>query len=149
MNSIFNAESRKEIISRIDLLSSLHKAQWGKMTVEQMVRHCAQCEEYYLGKRKVSRSFIGRFLGGLALKSILKNETSQLGKNAPTASLFKVTGQITDLNEEKEKWKTLIRQYENFPSDHFTHWFFGKMTKDQVGQFVYKHTDHHLRQFKV
>ncbi len=42
---------------------------------------------------------------------------------------------------------SLIEEYEDFSNHDFEHWFFGKMTKGQVGYFVYKHTDHHLRQF--
>jgi hypothetical protein len=40
-----------------------------------------------------------------------------------------------------------MEAYANYSNNNFTHWFFGKMTKDQVEYFVYKHTDHHLRQF--
>jgi hypothetical protein len=149
MKSIFQAESRDEITHRINLLTPTHQAQWGKMTVEQMVRHCTLCEEYYHGKIKIDRSFIGRFFGGSALKSMLRNEASQLGRNAPTAALFKVTEQIDDQEGEKEKWKSLIRQYESFNKNDFTHWFFGNMSREQLGQFIYKHCDHHLRQFQI
>jgi len=39
---------------------------------------------------------------------------------------------------EKQKWITLIDEYASFSNTSFVHWFFGKMTKEQVGQFVYK-----------
>ncbi len=55
----------------------------------------------------------------------------------------------TDLDFETEKanWKQLIERYEAFNAKKFTHWFFGEMTKEQLGQFIYKHSDHHLKQF--
>jgi hypothetical protein len=37
----------------------------------------------------------------------------------------------------------------NYSNEDFIHDFFGKMTKEQIGVFAYKHTDHHLRQFGV
>ena len=40
-----------------------------------------------------------------------------------------------------------LNAYEHFNVTGFVHWFFGKMTREQIGQLVYKHTDHHLRQF--
>ncbi|WP_448634870.1 DUF1569 domain-containing protein [Pedobacter panaciterrae] len=43
----------------------------------------------------------------------------------------------------------LIADFENFSNDKFIHDFFGKMTREQIGIFVYKHSDHHLRQFNV
>ena len=40
-----------------------------------------------------------------------------------------------------------MEEYAHFSNNDFVHWFFGKMTKEQVGYFVYKHTGHHLREF--
>lgn len=149
MKSIFDAAIRAEIIRRIDSLTTDNKPQWGKMTVSQMVRHGALCEEYYYGNVKVGRSLMGRIFGKMAIRSILKDEQSSIGKNAPTPAPFKVVENITDLEAEKLKWKSLIERYATFNQDGFTHWFFGRLTKEQLGQFIYKHSDHHLRQFGV
>jgi hypothetical protein len=54
-----------------------------------------------------------------------------------------------DLEAEKSKWVDLIKSYENFDNPDFIHDFFGKMTRTQIGVLVYKHCDHHLRQFGV
>jgi hypothetical protein len=43
----------------------------------------------------------------------------------------------------------LLNEYAHYANPSFFHTFFGKMTKEQVGQLVYKHADHHLRQFGV
>ena len=149
MKSIFDNNIREEIVNRINSLSDKSKAQWGKMTVAQMVKHCSKCEEYYYGNIKVKRSLLGRIVGKRAIASILKDETTGINKNAPTRPQFKVTEPVLDLAAEKENWKQLITRYGTFPEDNFTHWFFGKMTKKQLGEFIYKHSDHHLRQFGV
>ncbi len=149
MKSIFDQETRTEIVNRIDLLNEQSTALWGKMTVSQMVRHCALCEEYYYGNIKIKRSFLGRIFGKFAIAGILKDEARGLGKNAPTSAHFKVTESVLNLEAEKDHWKALIIRYESFNKDHFMHWFFGRMTKKQLGEFIYKHCDHHLQQFGV
>ena len=147
MKSIFNPENRNEVIRRIGSLGAASKAQWGKMSVGQMIRHCSQCEEYYYGKVAVKRSFLGRLIGKFAIKGLLKNDNVKLGKNAPTATAFRVTEDTLDVEAGKRKWTSLIEDYGSYKQPFFDHWFFGRMSKEQLGQFVYKHCDHHLRQF--
>ena len=147
MKSIFDTQTRTEVLSRIGNLDQASKAAWGQMTVAQMIRHCVLCEEYYHGNLLVSRSFLGRLIGKMVLRKMIKDDLAMLQKNAPTSPVFKVDNEIGNLALEKEKWKSLIEQYASFDKEYFTHWFFGKMSKEQLGQFIYKHCDHHLRQF--
>ncbi|HWJ91976.1 MAG TPA: DUF1569 domain-containing protein [Flavisolibacter sp.] len=148
MKSVFDQETRQELVRRINSLHAGSTAQWGKMNICQMLTHCVLCEEMYLGKATYKRSFIGRIFGRIGLKNILKDE-KPLQRNSPTSPAFKVTGPGGDVAREKRKWISLIEQYADFSNDDFEHWFFGKMTREQVGWFVYKHSDHHLRQFNA
>ena len=143
MKSVLDKTARWELINRINKLDENSQAQWGEMNIYQMLKHCRLCEELYLGKIV----FMGRLFGRSALKNILI-EHKDFPKNAPTSVLFKVKETTGDITAEKLNWIALIEQYDNYSMD-FVHWFFGKMTKEQVGQFVYKHDDHHLRQFNV
>lgn len=147
MHSVFDPAVRQELIRRIRSLSPDRKALWGKMTVNQMFRHCSHCEDYYFGQITLKRSFLGRLIGPSAIRSLLKEESSMLRKNAVTPAPFKVTEALNDFDLEKNRWIERIQRYESFDQDDFMHWFFGRMTKDQLGQFIYKHSDHHLRQF--
>ena len=146
MKTILDKSTREEIISRIQSLNGNSTAQWGKMNLYQMLRHCTLCEEMYLGKTAYKRAFIGRLFGRIALKNLVKDKTP-LKQNAPTSPAFKIKEMSGDVFAEKSKWVSLISEYGNYSKDDFEHWFFGKMTKEQVGYFVYKHADHHLRQF--
>ena len=148
MKSILDIKTRKEILNRIDSLNQERKPAWGKMTVAMMVKHCALCEEYYHGHFQVNRSILGRLIGKMAIRKMLKDEQTMMQKNAPTSPRFKVGNETQSLELEKEKWKSLIEQYSSFNKEYFNHWFFGKMSREQLGQFVYKHCDHHLRQFE-
>jgi hypothetical protein len=149
MKSIFDKDVRQEVVNRISSLGEGSKAQWGKMTVAQMVKHCALSEEYYSGNIAVKRSFLGRIFGQLAIAGVLKDENAGIKKNAPTPPQLMVNEQGLNLKAGKENWQDLIHRYGNYKEDHFIHWFFGNMTKKQLGEFVYKHCDHHLRQFGV
>lgn len=145
MKSIFHKETNSELIERIDKLHEKDHAQWGKMNTYQMLKHCTLSEELFQGKKKYKRLFIGRLFGSTALKGIVRNE-KQMKKNQPTHPAFKITG-TGDFENEKAKWINLLNNYTNFENSPLTHPFFGEMTYDEIGIFVYKHTDHHLRQF--
>lgn len=144
METLFDTKTREQIISRIDSLNENSIAQWGKMNVSQMMKHCSQWDEMALGKKKYKRSFIGRLFGKMALKDMMKDVP--IKKNLPTVPSFKVT-ENPDVAEEKKKWLGLIDEYEHFSNDGFIHPFFGALTKEQTGYMLYKHIDHHLRQF--
>ena len=146
MKTLFDQSTRDEIINRINALTENSNAQWGKMNVYQALKHCILFEEMMLGKKVYDRVFIGRIFGKMALKKLLKDETP-LKKNEPTSPEFRIKETSGNVQAEKNKWISLIKEYAHFSGNDFEHWFFGKMTKEQMGQFAYKHTDHHLRQF--
>jgi hypothetical protein len=148
MKSVFDKATRNELTERIHSLNENSRPQWGKMNIYQMLKHCTLCEEMWLGKKKYKRVFLGRVFGRLGLKNLLKDETP-LKHGSPTGAAFKIKEVSGDIDGEKDKWISLIEEYAHYSNNDFEHWFFGKMTKDQVGWFVYKHTDHHLRQFNA
>jgi DinB superfamily len=148
MKSIFEKQAREELIQRIEKLSDSSTAIWGKMNVYQMIIHCIKTEEMYLQLKHYDRLLIGRIFGQMSLKGLVKDETP-FKKNEPTHPEFKIkdNGYIF---ATKAKWISLIQGFENkSEADYqdFSHPFFGKMTKAQVGHYNYKHIDHHLRQF--
>ena len=146
MKTVLDQATREELITRVKTLTESSKPQWGKMNIYQTLKHSILADEMYLGKKHYDRVFLGRLLGKIMLKKMLKDETP-MQRNAPTSPLFIISEVNGDVAAEREKWISVINQYEHFNNEEFVHWFFGKMTKEQVGQFAYKHIDHHLRQF--
>ena len=146
MKSIFDKVTRDELTSRINNLNENSTAQWGKMDAGQMLEHCIRAEEHYRGKRVYKRVPLSYIFGKVALKNILKDGTP-LQHNMPTKPEFVVTGASNDITGSKEKWIALINSYEQYAEPRYVHFFFGPMTKEQLGHMVYKHADHHLRQF--
>lgn len=147
MKTVFDPSIRLELIKRIDSLNEKSVAKWGKMTIYQMLKHCTQADEMYQGKKVYKRVPLGFLLGKIALKGILKDE-APMRKNAPTHQAFIIKGE-GDVQAEKTKWIKLVESYGQYTETHYTHWFFGKMTREQVGLLAYKHIDHHLRQFNA
>ncbi|MBL7739460.1 MAG: DinB family protein [Chitinophagaceae bacterium] len=146
MKSVLDTSVREELVNRINSLNQQSNARWGKMNVFQMAKHCTMCEDMFLGKLVIKRVFIGRLIGGIVLKKVLKDD-KPFGKNSPTSPVLKTTAESGDLEQQKKEWINRIGQYAGYNNPGFVHPFFGPMTKEQAGLFVYKHADHHLRQF--
>jgi len=148
MKTIFDKTTRDELIKRINTLNENGTAQWGKMNIYQMLKHCTIWDEWILGKNKpvYKQAFIGRLFGKMVLKKVTKDE-KPLDRNVPTSAEFKIKEKNGDVAAERQKWIAFIEEYEHYSNPGFIHDFFGKMTREQVGLLAYKHTDHHLRQF--
>jgi hypothetical protein len=65
MNSIYNEADNKAIIARINSLSLESSALWGKMSVDQMCKHCTGAINVAFDKQEVKVNFLMRFLGKL------------------------------------------------------------------------------------
>jgi hypothetical protein len=150
MKTIFDRDVRKQLINRVEQISWDKNAKWGKMNVFQMLKHNTYWNEWILGTEDHTyrQAFMGKIFGKMALKRVIKNE-KPLDKNIPTSDQFKVKELNGDLESEKIKWISLINAYAYYDNPKFVHDFFGKMTKEQIGILVYKHTDHHLRQYEL
>lgn len=150
MKTVFDKPTREDVIRRIESLSENHLAQWGKMNVHQMTRHCIIWDEWVQGKYKpvYKQALIGKIFGKRVLKNHTKDERP-LPKNMPAGKAFEVKEADGDLARQKQDWIELIKAYENYSNPGFIHDFYGKMTLEQIGILAYKHADHHMRQFNV
>ena len=146
MKSLFDPSTEQEIIQRIQTLSIENKALWGKMNITQMLEHKILCEDMYLGTNQVKRVFIGKILGGIFLKMVLKND-KPFSQGTPTAKELMPVSNAADVEEQKSVWISKIQENRIHPIEQFIHPFFGSMNKQQIGYLNYKHIDHHLRQF--
>jgi len=146
MKSIFDKTIRDKVISRINSLNESNSAQWGKMGLYQMLKHCTLWEEMMQGKKQYKRAFIGRLFGKMALKKVLKDE-APLRHSTPTLPELMIKEKGGNIETHKAAWISRIEGYANFSNPNLVHPFFGKMTEEQIGYMVYKHIDHHLRQF--
>ncbi len=149
MKTFFIKSDVDETIERINRLTPDTKGNWGVMNVEQMLAHCTVAVEAGTGDRFVSRTLMGRLIGRF-FKSMATNNKS-FGKGSPTHPDYKVNITL-GFEPEKEKLIDIISRFYEGGKQGVTenpHAFFGYLTPTEWGALLYKHTDHHLRQFGV
>jgi hypothetical protein len=151
MKNLFDATVVGEVNTRIGALRPQTERLWGKMTVAQMVTHCARSLEWAVGELVPDKLPLPvRVMGRLVKPMVFRNE-DPLRKNTPTAKSLLVTDD-PDFNNERERLLSLIDRFAAGGASACTtnpHSFFGKMTAKQWAILMYKHLDHHLRQFGV
>lgn len=147
MKTLYQRETVDEVILRVENLEPAAVRQWGKMDVAQMMAHCSAGLDMARGQLNPPRIFIGRLLGPI-FKPVFTNE-KPFGKNAPTDKKLVVSDQ-RDFVREQEQLKLKLRQFHEGGEAQCTrhpHPFFGALTPQAWGRGMYKHMDHHLRQF--
>jgi hypothetical protein len=147
MKNLFEQEATEEVISRIDTLEPACQRQWGKMDVAQMLAHCSAALDMASGHLILPRIFIGRILGPF-VKPIYTNQ-KPFSKNNPTDKKLVMSDQ-RDFLREQQQLKRKVRQFHEGGEAQCTrhpHPFFGALTPQEWSRGMYKHLDHHLRQF--
>jgi hypothetical protein len=147
MENLYGTEATKAILTRIENLKPDASKQWGKMDVSQMMAHCSAALEVATDQKRIPRIFIGRILGPLFKSSY--HSDKPFGKGSPTANEFIITDQ-RDFDKEKARLIKLVKQFAEGGEAKCTkepHSFFGSITAQEWGTGMYKHMDHHLRQF--
>jgi hypothetical protein len=117
------------------------------MTVAQMLAHCAVALEVPCGDRIKTQRLLGRILAPLVRSSVLGDKP--FSHNAPTDPDYRIVD-VPDFATEKARLGTLIDRFcSRGPAraEGVVHSFFGRLTAAQWGRLMYKHLDHHLRQF--
>ncbi len=150
MKSIFNNDAYQELQNRLDKLSADNQAQWGKMNVNQMLKHCQKVIQVALGEIDINRPNIVIRLIMYVLRPTLYNN-KPWKKGLPTAKSF-VIKNTDEFETEKSKLRHLISRIHE-SKKHFEpskkHPVFGKMKSWMWGQSAYKHLNHHFNQFGV
>lgn len=145
--TLFQRDTIAELMSRIDKLQPASVRQWGKMDASQMMAHCSATLDMASGRMNPPRAFIGILLGGIA-KPIFTND-KPFGKNNPTDKRL-VISDARHFAREQAQLKTKLQQFHESGEAGCTrhpHPFFGSLTPQEWARGMYKHLDHHLRQF--
>ena len=147
MKNLFEREAVDEVISRIDTLQPAARQQWGKMDVAQMMAHCSAALDMASGQLILPRLFIGRVIGPF-VRPIYTNE-KPFSRSSPTDPKLVISDRREFLREQ-EQLKVKVRQFYEGGEGNCTrhpHPFFGALPPQDWSRGMYKHLDHHLRQF--
>jgi hypothetical protein len=148
MKNLFDPQALAEVKERFHRLRPDAPRQWGTMTAPQMVAHCAIAAEMAVGDLLLPRVFIG-YLFGRTVKRLALGDDKPFRPNSPTARELVVRGE-PDIDVERARLCALLDRFAAGGAAGCTthpHAFFGKLTPDEWAVLMYKHLDHHLRQF--
>jgi hypothetical protein len=148
VKTLFDPEAASGFKARMQQLTPDRKPLWGRMNVAQAVAHCAAAFEVALGDRNPPRVFIGRLIGPLIRRVALGND-EPMRRNTPTVPGLAVADQ-RELDVERRRLSQMIDRFVAAGPQGCTthpHSFFGPLTPEQWSILMYKHLDHHLRQF--
>ncbi len=147
MKTLFEESDREEILKRIAGLKPGASRQWGKMTPAQALAHCTVALEAGTGDKPRPQALIGRIFGPFFKARILGEPP--FPKNSPTDPTFVVSDEKDFAAERKRLLSVVARFCQLGPSNAAkqTHSFLGRISGEEWGVMMYKHLDHHLRQF--
>jgi len=149
MKSLFDQAVYEEITGRLNKLSLQSVRCWGKMNAAQMLAHCQEAFKVPLSKKSPPKMYPFALIGWM-MKSKLYND-SPWSQGLPTAPSFKIQDERDFEKEKKQLTEMVTRFHQSDPGviEKIVHPVFGKFTGEQWGKSIYKHLDHHLRQFGV
>ncbi len=148
MITLCETNENAAIVRRIETLAGDSTPEWGKMTVAQMLAHCQGPFRVAAGQLRLKRALIGRIFGKLAKKKFVTSD-APFSHNSPTDSRF-VFPDAHDFAGEQAALLELVKRFgETGVVTRDPHPFFGPMTSEEWDRLLWKHLDHHLRQFGV
>jgi hypothetical protein len=148
--NLFQTERVDEIKRRLRQLRPDSQRQWGTMRPAQMLAHCSAGIQMATGEIRPTRALIGRIIGP-AVKRVAFRDEEPFRRNSPTAKELIVVN-CASFESELSRLGALIDSFTVSGRAGCTshpHAFFGPLTPDEWAILMYKHLDHHLRQFGV
>ena len=148
MRNLFDAGDVEAITVRIERLRPENERQWGTLTAAQALAHCSRSLQMATGELRPARKLVGRMLGSL-IKAKVVGDDAPMRRNAPTIKELVVPEEL-ELAAEQQRLIGLLEGFLAAGPEGCTahpHPFFGSMTPGEWAILMYKHVDHHLRQF--
>jgi len=150
MKTLFDQDAADEMKARLARLGPDSERQWGTMTAAQAVAHMNGGFALAFGELRPSRKFVGRILGPI-IKPLAFKDDAPMRKNSPTVDEMVVRSE-PNLEAERVRLRGMIDRFVAGGPAACTshpHSFFGPLTPTEWAILMYKHVDHHLRQFGV
>lgn len=151
MKTFLDSDNRQEILSRLQKLTPTSERRWGTMTPHQMVCHLADSTRVALGLLPV-RS-LSNILTRSRLFRIMAFNPLPWPHGLKTAPEIDQTVGGTPPAVFEADLRELMRLLDAFIADTRTNWpdhpIMGSFSRKDWGKQMYRHCDHHLKQFGV
>ena len=151
MKNLFEAGRADDLKTRVAQLRPGSERVWGSMTPAQVMAHCSASLEWALGERIPPRAGPMVRIMGRLIKPMVFKDDKPLRHNSPTAPDLIVHNE-PNMEAERIRLCTMIDRFVEAGPDGCTthaHSFFGSLNPTEWAILMYKHLDHHLRQFGV
>ena len=146
--TIFDSARRDELLERLGRLTPDAKAQWGKLTAPRMICHLSDSLRVAVGE--VPSKFKPGPLANPLVRWLLAYVIpfpKERAQTAPEMLLTQPADWQADLSTVREQLRAAAQRG---PHGRWArHPAFGEVSGTLYGVFIYKHFDHHLRQFGV
>ena len=150
MKHCFEATTVAELKERTSRMTPTVERRWGRMNAAQAMAHCAGAFQMASGEILPPRKLAGHLLGW-AVKPLVFRDDAPMRPNSPTVDALIVQDE-RDFTTERARLLAAIDRFAAAGPGGCTshpHAFFGRLTPDEWSILMYKHLDHHLRQFGV
>lgn len=148
--SIYLPETTQSFIQRINNLKGDVTPLWGKMNVGQMFSHCCLPYQQILGENMDRPPRFMRVLMQWFFRKSMTNE-QPYKHNLPTGPAFIRAG-IHDVESERQALIAYVEAIAKLGANRMAaipSLSLGKLSAEEWSNMLYKHLDHHLRQFGV
>jgi hypothetical protein len=147
MKTFWDANVRQGLLARLEHLQPDSQRRWGKMTCEQMLRHLNNAAQMVTGELPVKPMSSPLRLWPLN-KAIIYWLPWPHGAPAAPELIAHNTAAW-----EREKEQLIVLTEQVAAREHATTWpahpAFGPLTQKDWGRLMYRHMDHHFKQFGV
>lgn len=143
---------RHYMLSEIGALEPDEKGIWGKMNAQQMVEHLADAFRNYPDldhqKMKTPEELLSKFREFMmSEKPFRPNTVNQAMDPEPVSPRFSTMEEsLDDLSNAIEE---CFSAFDKNPDHVIDNAVFGKLNYEQTVQLLYKHSIHHMTQFKL
>jgi Protein of unknown function (DUF1569) len=153
MKDFFHPILVEETKQRILRLRPESERQWGSMAVAQTLAHCTAGIQMATGVIQAKRAPFPATMLGPLIKLLVFRDDKPLRRNSPSSpELLSADPIQCELEREQSVLTAAIDSFASQGAACCTshpHPFFGPLKPEQWAILIYKHVDHHLRQFGV
>lgn len=151
MKNLFDSKERDDLLSRISGMKADMIPAWGKMNAHQTIVHLTDPLKAALGERTVP---FEKSMFGVWPVNKLISQFLPWPKGAPTNPNFiqgiKGTKPV-EFEKDVESLKETINRFsaQDKSVEFNLNPMFGKLSNDEWARTMWRHIDHHLRQFRI
>lgn len=147
MKTIWNPGCRQEILARFDKLTPDRRPVWGRMTSAQMLAHVVDPIKTAMGEKTVAPK-PGAFSNPIVRTLIIF--CLPWPKGAPTAPEF-IHAHEEPFEYNLSAMRAAVEEFAAVgeAAHRHPHPAFGQISGRAWGRLMYRHLDHHLRQFGI